>query len=288
MNRKTIKTVLTKKLNDWISSIDDELVKAMVEKNTIVTGGCFASMLLNEDVKDFDIYFKDLETTKAVANYYIKKFNERNNASVQFIVEEGQVTIRSTAGYRAAAQDKSLTNLTDEPFEDVYDKLPEDTSNKKYFPLFLSSNAITLTNQIQLIIRFYGSADEIHSNFDFVHCMNYYDLGTGEVVLRPESVESLINKELVYRGSKYPLCSIIRTRKYIKRGFHINAGQYLKMCFQLSLLDLTDINVLRDQCVGVDSAYFMALIDGLQSKMESDSSFLITNDYICAIIDRIF
>ena len=34
---------------------------------------------------------------------------------------------------------------------------------------------------------------------------------------------------------------MIRTRKFLKRGWHINAGQYLKMCFQISELDLSDI-----------------------------------------------
>ena len=61
-------------------------------------------------------------------------------------------------------------------------------------------------------------------------------------------------------GSKYPLCSIIRTRKFIQRGYTINAGQYLKMAMQLNELDLKDVSVLQDQLIGVDSAYFDMVI----------------------------
>ena len=102
------------------------------------------------------------------------------------------------------------------------------------------------------------------------------------------ALESILSKTLVYEGSKYPLCSVIRTRKFIKRGWHINAGQYLKMFFQISELDLTDIAVLEDQLVGVDSAYFMMLIEALRDRMKKDEEFKISTEYVTTIIDRIF
>jgi hypothetical protein len=89
-------------------------------------------------------------------------------------------------------------------------------------------------------------------------------------------------------GSKYPLCSIIRTRKFINRGWHINAGQYLKMCLQLNELDLNNIDVLEDQLIGVDSAYFMMLIDSIRNKQLTDDNFELNNSYIISIIDKIF
>lgn len=101
-------------------------------------------------------------------------------------------------------------------------------------------------------------------------------------------MEALLSRQLVYQGSKYPICSIIRTRKFLARGWHINAGQYLKMCFQVSRLDLRDLAVLEDQLVGVDSAYFLQLIDALQRKKESDPEFVVSSTYLGSIIDRLF
>ena len=97
---------------------------------------------------------------------------------------------------------------------------------------------------------------------------------------------------MVYIGSKYPVCSVIRARKFIKRGWSINAGQYLKMCFQISKLDLSDISVLEDQLTGVDVAYFATLIDSLQAhsqKMKDEGKeFKVDYGYIATIIDKIF
>ena len=76
MNRKVIKSILNKKLNQWVASIKDEKVQKLVKANTIVTGGAIANLLMGEEVKDYDLYFKDKATTYAVATYYVAQFNE--------------------------------------------------------------------------------------------------------------------------------------------------------------------------------------------------------------------
>jgi hypothetical protein len=133
-------------------------------------------------------------------------------------------------------------------------------------------------------LRFYGDPDTIHSNYDFSHCTSYWTSGDGKLVLRPEALESLLSKELRYVGSKYPVCSVVRLRKFINRGWRINAGQILKMAMQISELDLTDISVLEDQLTGVDTAYFLQLIERLK---ENDPD-KVNTAYLVEIIDRIF
>ncbi len=150
--------------------------------------------------------------------------------------------------------------------------------------MFLSSNAITLSGNVQIIIRFYGEPDAIHENYDFVHCTNYWCSWDNKLELRRDALEALLTKELRYVGSKYPLCSIIRTRKFINRGWRITAGQYLKMAMQLNQLDLCDIAVLEDQLIGVDVAYFIEVI----SKLKEHDSTRVDNAYLMQIIDRMF
>ena len=68
------------------------------------------------------------------------------------------------------------------------------------------------------------------------------------------------------------ICSLIRARKFIKRGWSINAGQFVKMAWQISQLKLNDVKVLEEQ-----------LIDLLQSNGDTvDGSYLMT------VIDRVF
>lgn len=166
----------------------------------------------------------------------------------------------------------------------------------KYRPVFLSTNAITLSDKIQLIFRFYGEPNKIHETFDYVHCMCYWSSYDKKLIYTTDALDSIINKELKYVGSKYPICSVLRMRKFISRGWTINAGQILKMAFQISELDLNDINVLEDQLVGVDSLYFSAAISYLREMAEekrADSNgneikFTYDSSYLSTIIDRIF
>ena len=111
------------------------------------------------------------------------------------------------------------------------DNLSDTKCEKPFTPIFLSSNAITLSDRIQIVIRFYGDPEEIHKNFDFVHCTNYWLSWNNSLETSDKALESLLAKELYYMGSKYPICSVIRTRKFLRKGWHINAGQYLKMAF---------------------------------------------------------
>lgn len=306
MKAKTIKKVLRKVVDNWAESIEDDFVKNLVLKNTIITGGSITSMLLKEPVNDFDIYFRDIATAEAVAKYYVAKYNADKTPEIEpeVIVADDRVKIVvKSAGIAGEGINDSeyeyFEQLPDddsrasdyvessivEP-EDVTEplrELIEEDDREKYRPVFMSSNAITLSDKIQIILRFYGTPEEIHENYDFVHCTNWWDSHSNELGLRQEALEAILARELRYQGSKYPLCSIIRTRKFIKRNWSINAGQYLKMCMQLNELDLTDVAVLEDQLTGVDVAFFHQVISYIK-KTDKD----ITTTYICEIIDRIF
>lgn len=289
MNRKTIRAVLRQKIDKWASTIEDKHVQELVRQNTIVTGGSIVSMLLNEEVKDYDVYFRDGFTAMKVADYYTNKFNTNSKEKSVVKTEYLHSTItrvKLDIPGRGVASLESNINM-DIPHEDVFDKV-NNTETGKYEPIYLSPNAITLTDKIQIVVRFFGEPDEIQKNYDFVHCTSYYTSGNDEVVLRPEAVEAVLTKTLIYVGSKYPVCSMIRTRKFINRGWKINAGQYLKIAFQISQLNLKDVKVLEDQLIGVDSAYFDLLIQGLTTKMENNKSFELSTSYLNEIIDRIF
>lgn len=179
--------------------------------------------------------------------------------------------------------EENITEIDEIEAEKIIEK-----EKKEFFPVFLSTNAITLSGGIQIIVRFYGNPDEIHDTFDYEHCKAYFDFGSNELNIPKEVYELVVNKTLKYTGSKYPVCSVFRLRKFINRGWKINAGQMLKMCLQISQLDLMNIDILEDQLVGVDSLYFMNLIYQFRLQQEKDSSFNLTTNYVMSIIDKIF
>lgn len=277
MKAKTIKVILAKKHETFVNSIDDPRVKELVKENSIITGGCIVSMLLNEPVNDFDYYFTNKETCLKVAEYYVHKFNAKTGETIQVIDKDDRIKIFiRSKGVASDLPDKD--SVTDNQEDDP----------KDFHAVFLSANAISLTNKTQLVIRFYGDAEQIHANYDFVHATCYWTSKDGQLVLPQKALESIITKDLIYTGSKYPLCSIIRTKKFIGRGWRISAGQYVKMALQLNIMDLLDVAVLEEQLTGVDSAYFNQVISYLKDKQAMSADFKLDNTYLFEVINRVF
>ncbi|NIA72450.1 hypothetical protein HBA54_28075 [Pelagibius litoralis] len=310
MKKKTINAVISKKMRGWWDSIEDESLRERVQKETVVTGGCIASMLLGEDISDFDVYLGKQETARDLAEYYVKRFKSKraNGIPLDISVRPGtdrvEIVVQSAGVASEEGAEADYQYFEDRPPEEAQTYVSEvmddpaeiedqheetktaawaEADGELYRPVFLSTNAITLSHKVQVIVRFFGTPEEIHANYDFIHCTNYWTKSTG-VVLNQPALEALLAKELRYVGSRYPICSAIRTRKFVKRGWTINAGQFVKMAFQIGELDLKDLSVLRDQLTGVDVAYFLEVIDKLQEKDKER----VDGAYLLEIIDRLF
>lgn len=380
MKAKTINKILTGKFIAWARSIEDETVRKRVEENTIITGGSIVSLLMNEEVNDFDIYFRDTETARVVADYYVKKLLENppptfkdssKNVEIKTLVEPAiadgveamrvggakvmgpqparvRIVVKSAgiasaeakqtdyqyfegiqdanaqamatehyvdAAIGAGGDDEAgsgseggyvegqvtdetepeayanrVEALDDEPASKLADagelKAGKDGKRTRYRVLFVTSNAITLSDQIQIVLRFQGDVEEVHKNYDYVHCTSAWTSWDKKLTLRPEALECILTKELRYIGSRYPICSLIRLRKFITRGWTVNAGQIVKIAYQISKLDLDNPTVLEDQLVGVDSAYFAQVIQQLREKEAPSGK--IDGTYLMTLIDKIF
>jgi len=311
MQAKTIKSVLRRKVDQWLKTIADERVRTLAKDNVIVTGGAIVSMLMSEKINDFDLYFRTGESAFAVAKYYVDKFvAEKKNNVVLKIVDDmgGELTSFVSCRFKIMAKSSGVVSdeesgteyqyfeqtdpdgeKSDEYLNGAVDAAEQSSKEKGEFkPIWMSANAITLSDRVQLIIRFYGEPDQIHENYDFAHCTSYWQSWDSSLVLRPEALESILSKVLVYQGSKYPICSVIRTRKFLGRGWRITAGQYLKMCMQISELNLNDVKVLEDQLTGVDAAYFAELISAMKAHMHTNGLKEIDKTYLAQLVDRIF
>ena len=258
MNERRIKEHLRDKVDEWIKTLPFELRRDVLT-SCFVSGGSIVSMLLGDTVNDYDIYFTKEETALKVASHYAK------GKATELSYEAGTVNIviRGSGVW-----------------------LSDRTELEPYEPKCITGNAISLNDKVQLITKFVGTPDEVHKNFDFVHCMCYYDPFGDNLVIPTDAALSMMTKELKYRGSLYPLASIIRTRKFIKKGWTINAGQYLKMILQLQGLNLYDLNVLKDQLMGVDSLYFNQMLLQVGDLHIKDGQ--VDSLYLVELIDRFF
>jgi hypothetical protein len=304
---KTINKTIEHKINEWLNTYYKQCEKAElltdeeklsknvllepIRKSIIVTGGAIASMLQGQLPNDFDIYFQDSEVLgKMVRNYLkiqkvlpselvstieVRASAERVELFIQSagVIQEGQETFDDYQYFEGMPEEMAAK----------YFKAPPENDKQPYVPTFMTSNAVSLSNEIQIITRFCGPVGVIHDNYDFVHCTNYWTYGTGTVLNMP-ALEAIVTKELKYVGSKYPICSMFRLRKFIERGWTINAGECLKIAWDISNLDLNKIEVLQDQLCGVDAAYWNEVLKIL--KQDSEKS--LDRTYLFETISRAF
>lgn len=317
MRSATIKMVLREKIKSWLSTVDNEELKTVIKENVIITGGAINSLMIGDKPNDYDVYFKTKEAALAVAWYYVNIFNLNNklksinnyNAVVnEEIVEnikgeseerilifmksagvaaEGQENYTYFEGRPEHATEAFFNSMKKDPIEKTEELEAELSDRKKapYRPVFLTDNAITLANKVQVIIRFYGSPEEIHRNFDFVHAMGIYDYLEDNLEITKETYEAVLSKSLVYKGSLYPIASLFRIRKFLNRGWRITAGQMLKIAAQISEVDMNNPKILKEQLIGVDFAYMHQLIQLLQNK---EPGTKVDSVYIAKLIDQVF
>jgi hypothetical protein len=278
MKAKVIEKILRHKFGAFIKSIEDKEVQRLVAQNSIITGGSIVSLVLNEKVNDYDIYFTTRETVLAVCKYYQELLVKENlmfeNVKIDQELDENGL-IKPDGRIKFRIQSKGIV-----------DKI--DAKGKKYFPIIITDNAISLTNEFQLILRFYGPAEEIHRNYDFIHVKSYWESSNGKLHFNPDSLECILTKELRYTGSLYPLASIFRLRKFLSRGWTISAGDIFKMAFQASQLNFKDPKVMYDQLIGVDIHYFQQMIFQIEEDLTTHKITEVDQNYLSDLIEKIF
>lgn len=300
MQVKTIRKNIEMKMNQWLETITDVELRKSVKKNILVSGGSITSMFLNEKVNDYDVYLMDQSVLIELCKYYaiphgVVVWDGRNKSKI--IEENGGEEYLSSVyidGDLTKNESKlavAIRNLKESQVK-LYitsseggKRVNEDKEEDKlqYFVKFFSPNAISLSDNVQIICRFNGNAEEIHKTFDFIHATNYFTFEEG-LVTNKAALESILTKQLKYQGSLYPVTTIIRIKKFLKRGWNITAGEMLKVMFQISDLDLSEPDVLEEQLIGVDIAYFGTLIDILRNVPKEKHN----SAYISSIIDKVF
>lgn len=288
MQLKTIRKNLQSKMTEWMDSMDDKVLSEKVKDNILVSGGSITSMLRNEPINDYDVYINDPGVLLDLVSYYTKLYPKikiltwkDRDALLKKIDSFSDDDFKLKVALRTLKEGQvKLFIESKEGGYKVECKKPEELV---YRPVFFSPNAISLSNDVQIVLRFHGDDKAIHKTFDFVHATNYFTFEDG-LITNKEALESIITKRLKYQGSLYPLTSIIRMKKFVKRGWNIGAGEILKIMFQISELDLKNPDVLEDQLIGVDVAYFSTLINVLRGvKTEK-----VTSHFLNTLIDRVF
>ena len=303
-----------------ITELSEDMIRTLKE-NTMVCGGAITSMLMGEKPNDYDLYFKNKATVLLMSNYYSGRFKKSHGTNITvkqykfrnirnqeedrvgFWIQSAGIASETSNPYRyfeCVSEDSitenyfdSLTTSDEGPNPPEGDSIEEgiefakeiQRSSVSFRPIFFTDNAVTLANKIQIVIRFYGEAEQIFDTYDYAHNMCSYDYKSDKLFVPATAMEAILSKTLIYQGSLYPVSSIFRMRKFINRGWRITAGQMLKILWQIKDINLDSVPVLRDQLMGVDIAYMSQLISHLTNLPKGTK---IDSIYIAKLIDEIF
>lgn len=268
----------------------DKFYKIQEEKQK-KRGGVPVPMWLNhvKDPKGFKCYIKSagvVETDNDKAYRYFE--TERQETVAEYF---GTTNENEAAGAEMKPAG-DVNPLDPEGAAETAQEVVEDATKAKgtFHPVYITQNAITLSDDVQIVTRFYGEPEEILEFYDYEHCKMYYKSWDRELVITLNALESLHNKRLVYTGSRYPICSLFRMRKFMSRGWTINAGQIVKMAWQIHKLDLSDPSGLESQLIGVDHAYFVEILELLQKRQKESGgdSKTVDGTYLMELIDKFF
>lgn len=313
MQIRNIHKLLRKVLESWADSIEDPLLKKEVLENSYIAGGALISLFMGQRPNDFDVFFKTTGTAMRVAQYYLDHCKIVEKVSVKdmgdrvfvMIKSAGVATEEGTVGYAyfESQSVEAVEEFVENNFQEIIDAInpgqcpkkagrPKKGEEKKeekkpYRPVVITSNAISLSDRIQLIMRFVGKPEDVVPRFDFVHTKMWWDIQSG---VHPDALALACiadneRKQLQYVGSPYPLCAYLRTRKFMKRGWYITAGDSLKIILQCAELNLQDVSVLEEQLIGVDVAYFHELIKMIKEGAANGKT--IDANYVIKLIDEV-
>lgn len=272
-------------LEHFRTHVIQEKDKECFDCNVYVAGGSIISLLGGEKPKDVDIYVRDADYAAQLVTSIIRHYR-RSNAIVLGGKSVPVALQVSKVDYVPNTQSVSIGI-------EGYPQVSVGATNSKDSGLFLSKNAVSIKAKVtglpveaQLITRFVGKPLDVVRCFDFDHTRHIYT-GTGELLLSSEGLKSQSTRDLRYSGSYFPLTSIIRTKKFIKRGWNCSAGEYLKMTIQAAALDWTSKAVLYDQLEGVDVALFEQLIAAIEATFPGAET-PVEPAFVFKQIDKIF
>jgi hypothetical protein len=145
-------------------------------------------------------------------------------------------------------------------------------------------------HRIQLVKVLTRTAPEIIQSFDFTICQGAFDLDDG-FIFGADFFQHLAQRRLVFNiKAEYPICSLYRARKFLKRGFTLSGIEAIKLGLRIHSLKIETYRDLRAQLMGIDTLFLRDLTDSLKGQDEKAydlNDFLATLDAWLEKLDAI-
>ena len=135
-------------------------------------------------------------------------------------------------------------------------KLVNETDTSKSYQLGKSEKPF----QLIVMPELFGSPTEIFKCYDFTVCMGAYDFSVNAFAFGDDFLKHIAQRRLVFHtGTMFPICSLLRVMKYVRRGFFISGMEIIKIGLSIHSLKIDNFKELRRQLQGIDTAFLADL-----------------------------
>lgn len=135
-------------------------------------------------------------------------------------------------------------------------------------------------HRVQLVKVLTRTPSEVISSFDFTICQAAFDPDDG-FIFGADFFQHLAQRRLVFNvKAEYPICSLYRARKFMKRGFSLSGIEAIKLGLRIHSLKIETYRDLRAQLMGIDTLFLRDLTDSLKGE---DERAYDLNDFLATL-----
>jgi hypothetical protein len=216
-----------------LKSMNKDIYEFLKQFNGFISGGAVLSAFTNKQINDYDLYFYRKED----ADLFIMSLDLKDDKSDWTKFSKRESIIKK--------------------------------SRHNNIEIFRTENAITFLSKeqkYQVITAFYLAPELLFEKYDFTVCMAAYNPLHNKFTLHNTFLEDVSEKRLKFNiGTEYPICSLLRTIKYQKKGYTINGLEFIKIALTIHNLNLKDYSQLKKQLQGIDTLFLADLTAALTS-----------------------
>ena len=138
-----------------------------------------------------------------------------------------------------------------------------------------TGNAITIKagdgKIFQFITAITGIPESVIKQFDFTVCMCAYDPGISVYIMHKDFLPDLAARQLIVNPcANYPLASIMRIPKYLKKGFSISGIETVKLSLMATEADVSTMDKAKEQLMGIDIIILMEVFALMEKDCQTE------------------
>ncbi len=143
-------------------------------------------------------------------------------------------------------------------------------------------------------VGYFDEPMKVYDHYDYTICMGGFDFKDDEFFFHRDFLKHLAQRRLVFNHkTDFPMSSLLRSTKYLGRGYFISGVELLKLAMTIQATKITTYKELRRQMMGIDTAFLKDLTDRFlhpdwaEKSYDLETGLQLIDEYMRKISDEV-